>query len=298
MLDLSERRLANWERLGLARRMEGYTFADLVVLQSLMRLRKGGASPARIRRAVEQLRRRFGSMRDPLKELRLFCDSGRIAVQVGEAAMEAVSGQFLLRFDDAGAGSVVSFPGHAAQDALKAAEAARRFESSVWFDKALLLENRGAPRAEIIEAYKNALVSDPSSTGAMVNLGTVYFQIQDWDRAEEYYRRALEADPQYALAHFNLGNLFDERGDRAKALLHYLMAVRLDAGCGDAHYNLALLYQSSGQPLRAVRHWKIYLRIDRSSQWADVARQELEKLRRATVIDGARPAGRASRPTA
>jgi len=291
MLEVSERRLANWERQDLAPRLESYTFADLVVLQSLVRLREGGASPAKIRRALAALRRRFRSMKDPLKELRLFCDSGRIAVQFGEATMEALSGQLLLHFEEAQLHAVLPFPRHTAHDALKAAEAARRFESSVWFEKALELENKGAPHNEIIQAYENALASDPDSTGALVNLGTVHFHRKNWDQAEEYYRRALEADPQYALAHFNLGNLFDERGDHGKALLHYLMAVRLDPNYGDAHYNLALLYQSSGQVMRAVRHWKAYLRVDPSSTWSTVARQELEKLRRATVIDGARQAG-------
>jgi tetratricopeptide (TPR) repeat protein len=98
----------------------------------------------------------------------------------------------------------------------------------------------------------------------------------------------LEADPQYALAHFNLGNLFDEKCDRAQAILHYSLALRLDPGYSDAHYNLALLYQSSGEVMRAVRHWKSYLRMDPSSSWAAVARQELDKLRRATVIEGAK----------
>lgn len=291
MLELSERRLAGWERQGLAPRLEAYTFADLVVLQSLIRLRRGGASSAKIRRALASLRRQFGSMQDPLKELRLSCDSGRIAVQLGEATMEALTGQLLLHFGQAELRPVLSFPGQTAHDALKAAEAARRFESSVWFEKALELEGKGAPQAEIIQAYENALASDPLSTGALVNLGTVHFHRKEWPQAEEYYRRALEADPEYALAHFNLGNLFDEQGDGSKALLHYLMAVRLDPNYGDAHYNLALLYQASGQVLRAVRHWKIYLRIDPSSNWSAVARQELEKLRRATVIDGARRAG-------
>ena len=130
---------------------------------------------------------------------------------------------------------------------------------------------------------------DPASAGTFVNLGTIHFHLRDWDAAERYYRRALDADPRYALAHFNLGNLFDEKGDRALALVHYLLALRLDANYADAHYNVALLYQSSGQLMRAVRHWKSYLKLDRSSgAWAAIARQELDKLRHATLIQGSK----------
>ena len=78
-------------------------------------------------------------MQDPLKELRLCCDSGRIAVQFGESVMEALTGQLLLKFGEAEVRPVLSFPKQTAHDALKAAEAARRFESSVWFEKALEL---------------------------------------------------------------------------------------------------------------------------------------------------------------
>ncbi len=101
-----------------------------------------------------------------------------------------------------------------------------------------------------------------------------------------YCRRSVEADPAYALAHFNLGNLFDEIGDRTQALLHYMVAIRLNPNYSDAHYNLALLYQGSGQLLRAVRHWKIYLKLDAGSPWAAIARQELDKLREATIVQG------------
>jgi tetratricopeptide (TPR) repeat protein len=67
-----------------------------------------------------------------------------------------------------------------------------------------------------------------------------------------------------------------------------LVALRLDANYADAHYNVALLYQSSGQLMRAVRHWKAYLKLDPSSTWAAIARQELDKLRHATLIQGSK----------
>jgi hypothetical protein len=40
-----------------------------------------------------------------------------------------------------------------------------------------------------------------------------------------------------------------------------------------------------------VRHWKAYLKLDAASSWAAIARRELDKLRRATVVPGARPTG-------
>ena len=287
MLELSERRLGAWEKQGLAPRLENYTFPDLVVLRTLARLTRSGVSSAKIRRAVTALRQRLGSISDPLKELAISSEGSQITVQFGATRMEAFSGQLLLDFDPAEFQKMLSFPRQAAIDAAKAAEAARRFEAARLFEEAMELENRGGPTAEVIALYERTAELDPTSAGALVNLGTIYFHQKNWTQAEQCYRRALEADPQYALAHFNLGNLYDERNDRGLAFLHYTLALRLDPGYGDAHYNLALLCQSTGQVMRAVRHWKAYLRLDSSSPWAAVARQELEKLRRATVIEGA-----------
>jgi tetratricopeptide (TPR) repeat protein len=291
MLELSERRLASWERQGLVPCLSAYTFPDLVVLRTLVRLRESGVSPLKIRRAVAALREKLGSASDPLKELTILSDGRKITVQLGASKMEPVSGQLLLDFDRAELRRMLAFPRQPKASAAKAAEQERRGEALLWFEKALELERCAAPVAEVIQAYEEALELDPASAGVLVNLGTIYFHMRDWDKAERHYRRALEADPQYALAHFNLGNLFDEKGDRSQALLQYLMALRLDPNYRDAHYNLALLYQASGQLMRAVRHWKAYLKLDAASPWAAVARQELDRLRRATVIEGAKCGG-------
>ena len=288
MLELPERRLRSWEKQGLTPRLEKYAFADLAVLRTLDRLRKSGVSSARLRRVVSALHQRLSSVSDPLKELKIFSEGGRVRVQWGASKMDPVSGQLLLNFDPAEVHQIATFPRHAAGDAARTAEAARRFEASLLFEEALGMESKGAPAREVIAVYEKAVTLDPASAGALVNLGTMHFHLREWDQAERYYRRALEADPKYALAHFNLGNLFDEKNNRTQAFLHYSLALRLEPDYSDAHYNLALLYQSSGQVMRALRHWKAYLRLDPSSPWAAIARQELDKLRRSTVIEGAK----------
>jgi tetratricopeptide (TPR) repeat protein len=290
LLGLQERRLRSWERQGLAPPLSIYNFSDLIVLRTLTRLREAGVSAAKIRQAVVALREKLEMSADPLKELKIFSDGKRIAVQVGASKMEPISGQLLLNFDRDELHKMLSFPSQSAAHVARSAEESRRLEAAGWFEKALELERTGAPTSDVIQAYESSAGLDPASAGTFVNLGTIHFHLRDWDAAERNYRRALDADPRYALAHFNLGNLFDEKGDRALALVHYLVALRLDADYADAHYNVALLYQSSGQLMRAVRHWRAYLKLDRSSTWAAIARQELDKLRHATLIQGAKRA--------
>jgi tetratricopeptide (TPR) repeat protein len=155
----------------------------------------------------------------------------------------------------------------------------QRLSAERWFQRGLDLEQSGGATEEIVEAYEKAIALDPKSAGALVNLGTVFFNARKWNEAERYYIQALEVDPAYALAHFDLANLYDERGDREKALAHYECALRISPNYADAHYNIALLYQGANQPMKAVGHWGKYLKLDPHSHWGNIARRELAKLR-------------------
>jgi tetratricopeptide (TPR) repeat protein len=287
LLDVSERQLKSWEQENFISSTGSFTFSDILALRTLIGLRDSKIPTAQIRKALDALRRRLSDVSNPLTELKVYSQGKKIQVQFEGRHMEPLSGQLLLDFDEAEIKKLLSFPDRSVQ-AGKAAKHKSRREAEAWFEKGLSLEQTGAPVEEIIDAYRTASEIDPASAGALVNLGTVYFNTRDWRQAEKYYRSALAVDPEYALAHFNLGNLFDERGDRPTALSHYLSALRIHPNYADAHYNVALLYQAIGQPLKAVRHWKLYLKFDPSSSWAAIARRELAKLKDSTLVRGPR----------
>lgn len=285
---VSERQLRRWEKQELVPTLHEYGFTDLIALRSLEKLRQNRVPAVRIRGAVRALRNRLHGVTDPLKELKIFCEGRRVAVLVDGQKMEPMSGQLLLDFDAEELRGLLAFPGGRQSETDKQQTAARKREAEKWFEKGLDLEQTGAPPEEIMSAYRRAIDLDPGSAGALVNLGTVHYHLRKWADAERCYKEALTVDPSYALAHFNLGNLFDETGDRECAMLHYSSAIRVNPQYADAHYNLALLCQSHGDLLKAVRHWHAYLKLDGSSNWAAIARRELDKLRRAAVVPGAR----------
>jgi tetratricopeptide (TPR) repeat protein len=289
LLDVSERQLRSWEQQKFLLPTETFDFSGLLALRTLVGLRANKIPTAQIRTALAALRERLVHIRDPLTELRIYSQGKKIRVQFDGQKMEPVTGQLLLNFDEVEIKKLFSFPTAAAEEAKAAALHKKRKEAERWFEKGLNLEHEGAPLDDVIDAYKKASEIDPSSAGALVNLGTVYFNLRSWRDAERHYRKALEVDPEYALAHYNLGNLFDEKGDRLKALNHYQAALRLHPNYADAHYNIALVYQSLNQPWRAVQHWKKYLKLDPGSTWAEIARRELEKLRQSTIVRGAGP---------
>ena len=282
LLKITERQLQGWERQKLVPPSETYGFKELLALRTLLKLRESRVASTQIRRALTALRDKLRGIHDPLTQLKIYADGKRIRVDLDGRAMEAESGQLLLNFDQVELKRLLEFR---APDNLSA-DRTRRAAAEHWFQRGLELEQNSAPLDEIVEAYQKAVELDPTSAGALVNLGTIQFNARNWKEAERYYVEALEADPQYALAHFDLANLYDERGDRVRALEHYQAALKISPSYADAHYNLALLYQGANQPMKAVRHWTDYLKLDPSSHWSSIARRELAKLRKAAVVPG------------
>jgi len=274
---LSERQLRGWERRGLIPAATSYTFSDLIGFHTLIKLRENKVSSQEIARALESLREKLAWVKQPLSELKVVSDNGRIAVHLSGQKMEAVSGQILLDFDAGAMAGIRNFP--AAKPKVD-----RTHESELWFQKGLELEERGAPVDEAIAAYQKVLELNRGAAGALVNLGTIYYRLRKFEDAEKHYREAIEADPANPLAQFNLGNLNDEQGRLDEALVHYRRALELNPHYADAHFNLALLCERQGDGLKAVHHWKTYLKLDGAGQWADIARRQLERLRQAMVL--------------
>jgi tetratricopeptide (TPR) repeat protein len=281
---VSERQLRSWERQKLIAPAAIYGFGELLALRMLTQLRKKGVAAAQMRRALHAVARKLEGAGQPLAGLQVYTEGKRIRVKIDGHHMEAESGQLLLDFAPAEISRLLEFK---ARENPRA-EVERRAEAERWFQRGLEIEQTGGPVEHVLEAYLKAVELDPQSAGALVNLGTLHFNTRNFMQAEQCYVQALEVDPEYALAHFDLANLYDERGQRAPALEHYRTALRISPNYADAHYNIALLYQGSNQPLKAVHHWMTYLKLDPSSQWSTVARRELTKLRKASVVPGAR----------
>ena len=196
--------------------------------------------------------------------------------------MEALSGQFVLDFDQAEMQRMLTFPGNRKAEEEKSRR--QKLEAEVWFQKGLDLEQTGADKREALEAYERALALNPGLAGALVNIGTIYFNARNWRDSERHYQKAIEVDPLYPLAHFNLANLHEELGRTSLAIQHYKKALELQPSYADAHYNLALLYQTRGRAMEAMRHWKLYLKLDPGSHWAAIAKREMAKLKQEALV--------------
>jgi len=289
LLKIENRQLRSWERQQLIPEATLYSFSDLLVLKKLARLRSEHAHPRLMKQALHKVREVLRKLPELERDVQVYKEGRRILIQIGKQKMEPASGQLLFDFAEAEINKLLQLPVSQKSNTTIAERLRTKLEADQWFERGLELEQTGAPYEQVIEAYQKAADLDPQSAGALVNLGTVFFNGHAWADAEKHYKKALEVDPTYALAHFNLGNLYDERGDFESALHHYHEALKHHAHYADAHYNLALLYQGMRDNLNAMRHWRAYLKLDPHSSWSQIARRELEKLESATVVKGSRP---------
>ncbi len=288
LLKIDQRQLKTWERQQLMPELAQYRFSDLLALKKIARLRSENAHPRVIKQAMQALRAWLADSPQLSEDVQVYKDGRRVRVQIGKQKMDPCSGQLLFDFAELEIKKLLHLPASHKGSARVAQQVRNKIEADRWFERGLELEQTGAPYEQIIEAYQRAAELDPQSAGALVNLGTVFFNGHAWADAEIQYKKALEIDPRYALAHFNLGNLYDERGDTTNALHHYLEALKLFPDYADVHYNLALLYQTRRDPMGALRHWKAFLKLDPTSTWSQIARRELARIEAQTVVSGSK----------
>ena len=85
--------------------------------------------------------------------------------------------------------------------------------------------------------YDLAIKLDRTDATIWVNLGTLYRQLNEYDKAKSAFSRALSINPADAVAHYNIGSILDTQGKYKQALEAYRIALTLDPALGDPAYN-------------------------------------------------------------
>jgi tetratricopeptide (TPR) repeat protein len=268
---LHARQLLAWERAGLIISSEHYSFEALGQLRKLRDLQATTRISAKSIRASVDAMQRVAGMRNPLSEASFVRRGSRLSFRHGGALMDPLTQQLAFDFDTSPARQlrVVSTGDAPARQAAEVQD---------MFLRAVQLEENPATIPEAMEIYQEILAIRPEHAPALINLGTIHYNLRRYEQAEQHYRRATVADPEYALAFFDLGNVLDEMQRLNEATAAYQKAVALVPQYADAHYNLALAYERQGQRRRALRHWLAYVRLDPVGPWAKHAKEQARKI--------------------
>jgi tetratricopeptide (TPR) repeat protein len=272
ILQISSRQLQGWERAGLISQREVYTFQDLGQLRTLRSLREEDVSAASIRHSIVAMQAVAG-MLNPLQEASLVRTGTRLAFRCGGAMMDPIRRQLMFDFE-----RVENRPTAGAQIRLIGAGAENRERTIQELFVAAVQAEEAGEKQDAIDLYQKMLELNPDYAPGYINLGTIYFHLRQFARAEELYRMATEKDAGYVLAYFDLGNVLDELDRPEESIAAYVKALELAPRYADAHYNLALAFERKGEHRAALRHWQTYVKLDKSGPWSEHARGQIRKL--------------------
>ena len=272
ILRVTARQLASWEKAGLVAAAESYSFFELLQVKKVRDLCARKVRPAVIRQSLEAMLKHVAGMENPLLEAGAFTTGHRIAFRHKGKVVEPIAGQFM--FDFSPRERVVTSPAASPppKPGLVVASAAELFA------RGITLEEDPGAQLEAIDTYQKVLEMEPDHAAAHINLGTLYYNRQDYAQAEKHYRCAIQIDSRYSLAYFDLGNVLDETGRVTEAIQTYKTALQLAPTYADAHYNLALAYEKIKEPRHALKHWRAYVKLDSSGPWAIHARNQIQRI--------------------
>lgn len=277
ILRVNPRQLAAWERAGLLASAESYTFFDLLQVKKVRDLCARHVRPVEIRESLSAMQKQAAGMENPLLEASTFTTGRhRVAFRHQGVLLEPIAGQFM--FDFSPEEKVVASVPVAKSSPLPAPDEPVSSDVAALFSRGVALEEDPRNHMQAIAVYERVLQLDPKHAAANINLGTLYYNRQDYRAAEDHYRRAIEIDGRYALAHFDLGNVLDETGRVKEAIQTYLTALQLAPTYADAHYNLALAYEKLKEPRRALKHWQSYVKLDSTGPWSSHARTQIKRI--------------------
>jgi tetratricopeptide (TPR) repeat protein len=272
ILHLHTRQLVAWERAGLIPPHEYYSFEQLGQLRTLRDLQATTRISAKSIRASVDAMQRVAGMRNPLMEASTVRRGSRLTFRHAGALVDPITQQLAFDFETLPGRQLQVVPAGGPSPARQAAEVQDMFL------RAVQMEENPATIPTAIQLYEAILSIRPAHAPALINLGTIHYNLRQYANAEQLYRRATLSDPEYALAFFDLGNVLDEMQRLPEATEAYQKAVALVPQYADAHYNLALAYERQGHRRRALRHWLTYVRLDPVGPWASHARDQARKI--------------------
>lgn len=136
------------------------------------------------------------------------------------------------------------------------------------------------PAGEEIDRVEAIVSREPRNFQALVELGNLYFDSKQPQKAIDAYERALAIDPRNPDVRTDLGIMYRAVKDYDKAIAEFREAARLDPNHKNSRFNLGIVLQEDKKDVPgAIAAWEDFLRVEPSGDQAAKARAELEQLR-------------------
>jgi len=100
-----------------------------------------------------------------------------------------------------------------------------------------------------LQYYESILQKEIENKQAKFGLGTVTFQMEDIQSAEEAFKQTLSTEDiqLQSKAHYNLGNLYYHKQELDQSLAHFKKSIELNSSDSDAKWNYELVQRIKKQ---------------------------------------------------
>jgi cytochrome c-type biogenesis protein CcmH/NrfG len=131
-----------------------------------------------------------------------------------------------------------------------------------------------------ISMLQGVLKEDPKNLKALIELGNLYFDADQIDRAIQAYSKALEIDPRNADVRTDLGIMYRRKGDPDRAIAEFRKAAQDDPRHVNSRYNMGVVFlHDKGDIKGAIEAWEEYLKLEPTGPRAENIRNQMEKMR-------------------
>ena len=104
-----------------------------------------------------------------------------------------------------------------------------------------------------IRFFEDILKYEPDGARINNNLGNLYYNKGNQEKAEGYYWKAVSIEDNFPQPHFNLGSILQERGDIRGAIVEFEKALEIDPNFPYAYQNLSVIYAGQGDLVNATK---------------------------------------------
>ncbi len=115
------------------------------------------------------------------------------------------------------------------------------FDPDLYMIKGSYYEDTGNIKLAV-NVYEKLLKIEPNSARANNNLGAIYFNRAEFDKARIYLGHAIELNPSLPEPYLNMAKLCQYNNQMAKAVFFYQQAIKLNPDFTEAFVNLAKIY--------------------------------------------------------
>ncbi len=117
--------------------------------------------------------------------------------------------------------------------------------------------------ADVLRLTDHALAHNSNSADAYFLRGRVYFELEQWQKAEAAYLSVMDLEPAYPGVLHNLGNVYYFQRQYRNALAQFLQAVKADAAPNSWHA-VGAVYNALSRPDSAAAAFEQAIRLDSS----------------------------------